>query len=165
MARPKKTAEDVIDAAKLESGAGNLSPEDLAAIRGQLPGDVPMGATLLGEPMTATETMLREREDMAIDIPAPPQATPEEVSLGARMATLEHEMGKLKAAMEAWAATMNAQLTEQPRHVDSAIPVRPASKAEEAAYCRVNFERLQARQPQFGGIQEWRNAGSPGLAA
>jgi hypothetical protein len=170
MPRAKKTTE-LLNAGDgepvLESGAGNLSPEDLAAIRGTGDADTPMGATLLSGTPPAPDTQVMgdfttAAKQMSVDLPA---ASPEEVSLGARMATLEQHMTKLEKAMEAWAATLNGRMAEQPRHVDTVAYVRPATPAEEAAYCRENFERLGRKERQFSGIQEWRDANSPGLAA
>jgi hypothetical protein len=43
--------------------------------------------------------------------------------------------------------------------------VRRASAAEEAAYCRANFNARERGETPFDGIQAWRDAGSPGLAA
>lgn len=137
------------------SGAGNLSPEDLAAIHGA----VPMTATEMltsGAPASADHAPMGEQ----------PEATDEEVHFGARLLTLERRCGDLEAAMEKWAGMLSQRLAETPRHATGiAAPIRPASVAEENAYCAANYDLRNAGQTPWDGIQAWRDAGSPGLAA
>lgn len=131
---------------ELESGLGEMSAEDRAAI---------MGSGPILDPAEAPETVAME---------VPSGATPEEVALAPRMATLEAGMAKLEKAMEKWAAMMNDRPTML-AHLAANAPavVRPATREEEAAYCRWNFECGNRGDLPFNGIQAWRDAGSPGL--
>lgn len=143
-------AETVIAAAKpKESGLGHLSDEDRAAI---------MGAEPRLDPVAAPETVTM------MDQPTVSGATPAEVELGGRLATVEGRMAKVEAAMEKWAAMMNDRPTMM-AHLAANAPavVRPATREEEAAYCRWNFECSGSGELPFDGIQAWRDAGRPGL--
>ena len=135
----------------LESGLGEMSAEDRAAILGAAgpvldPAEPPETFA-----MTATEELARAG------------ITPE-ISLAARVLTLEGQVADLTHGFEAWAKTMNERMAASPRAAqDAPVPVRPASKEEEAAYTRTNYALHQLDQQQYNGIQDWRDKGSPRL--
>jgi hypothetical protein len=159
--RAKKNVTEVVEATEaapaaslgeMAAGLGNLSPEDLEAIRGAGP---LTGTEMLtsGAPASVEHAPMGEKA---------PKVTPEEINLGARMVTLEQDMRDLKAAMEKWAQSMNQRFTEQPRHgIQPPAPVHAASADEQAAYFKANFDLSNKGQTPFDGIQAWRDAGSP----
>lgn len=142
----------------LESGAGNMSDEDLAAIRGS----VPAGAGPILDPVMRPEEFgLASTEVLGHH----GTADPVELTLAARVFTLEQTVGDLTRGFESWSAAMNQRLSEAPRILShEPPPVRAATRAEEDAYHRANFEMQQAGDRPYDGIQAWRDAGSPGLA-
>lgn len=190
MARPTNAAraakaEAALEAAKplshlegekvtvLTSGAGNLSAEDLAAIKGIAP-DAAVGTLVSGDPgpilnpSTAPETVPMNADAELAKLFASaketlPTATPEQVSLGARMATLESRMLDIETAMEKLAdyVRSNPSARQAPQRDQSNI--RRATPAEEAAYCSVNHTLSTKGETPYDGIQAWRDAGSPGL--
>lgn len=133
----------------IETGDGNMSAAELVALRQEIEasGGVPVTE---GEAFTAADAPVE-------------QASKEEISLGARVATLEHRMKTLEGALEKWAAAMNE------RPIMAAIPQQmatvtvPATEDEKVAYCKTNFALSQQGQPGHDGIQAWRDAGSPRL--
>jgi hypothetical protein len=138
-------------AAEPESGLGNLSAEEMAALQGVTVDVVADGETAV----TSTSELTRGTE-----------ASPEQVSLGARMATLEAKLGDIEKAMERWSDRLNAQIQAFPMQRQSQempVSIRAATVAEEAAYCRQNFEMQTRGDKPFNGIQDWRDQGSPGL--
>jgi hypothetical protein len=145
----------------LETGLGEMSAEDRAAIMGAVADDVGADPSIVehgpaggAQMMTATEA--RDRLNEA-------SAGPEEVSLGARLATLESRLDGIEKAMEHWASGLQQPAAAPAGHPPA--PVRRATPDEEAAYCRANFEARSTGGTPFDGIQTWRDAGSPGLAA
>lgn len=193
MARPTNAAraakaEAALEAAKplshlegekvtvLTSGAGNLSAEDLAAIKGIAP-DAAVGTLVSGDPgpilnpSTAPETVPMNADAelaklfAAAKAPASSTATPEQVSLGARMATMESRMLDIETAMEKLAdyVRSNPSARQAPQRDQSNI--RRATPAEEAAYCSVNHTLSAKGETPYDGIQAWRDAGSPGLVS
>ena|GEM_PF-5452219 len=163
MARPKKDqtvvvgAQPAAPAAPMESGLGNLSEADLAAIRGGLPADEILTS---GAPASSDHAPMGD------------PATPSEIAIlkaafeqmVARVVTAEAKVDRIERAMEQWAAEMNNR-PAMPVANDAPAPTHPASPDEEAAYSAINFQRWKAGQKQFGGIQEWRKAGSPKVAS
>lgn len=148
MAKQQSAARAVRAIAKPEpeSGLGEMSDADRAAL---------MGAGPILDPAEAPET---------VAMTAPASATPEEILFAARMMTLESKMAKLENAMEKWAAMMNDR-PAMLAHLAAQGPavVRKATREEEAAYCRWNFEASGTGELPFDGIQAWRDGGSPGL--
>lgn len=137
--------------APFESGNGNMSDEDKAAIMGT----VPASAGPIADPAEQPEEF---------DVFAPPATSPAELTLAARVLTLEQNVADLTRGFESWAATMNQRLAEQPRVVANApVSVRPATAEEQTAYTRTNFALYQQGLDQHNGIQDWRDKGSPVL--
>jgi hypothetical protein len=160
MARPKKIIA-VVEAAPEPPSLGNLSEEDLKAIR--------------GEGVTATEMLTSGAPGSELvdfpDVPFKPGGSVEFApdsfmdSITGRLLTLEGRMTDLERAMEGLAQHMS-RVPEQSSSITAQLPTptRPATKEEEAAYCRINHERRGTGEQQFDGIEAWRAAGSPGLA-
>jgi hypothetical protein len=134
--------------APLESGLGLMSAEDRAAIMGNVPAD----AGPIADPVEQPE----EYEAFASSI-----TTAAEITMAARILTLEQKVADLTRGFEAWADKMNQRLAENPRVAANApVSVRPATPEEEAAYTRTNFALYQLGLDQFNGIQDWRDKGS-----
>jgi hypothetical protein len=168
----QQRAESAIDAAKQDSGLGNLSAEDLAAIRGgdapeasgmdgdaasSLTSGAPAGAEApMDKPVTATEALLRADE-----------TGPESLNLEMikRMLTLESEVDALKKIIQAWATEQRRSVALPQRPGATVVPpvTVPATPEEEAAYCRTNLALLQDGQKPYDGLQSWRDAGGPKL--
>lgn len=160
----------------LESGLGDLSEADKAAIRG----DTPLAGYKF-ETEQKYELTSAKYEAVAVPPrspgggPAAGDMTHEDYplrydveidELARRLATLEHQFESFKAAVEAGFKSAASQRLAQVVQPSEHKPII-ASAIEQEAYTRENFRRFKANdptQPQFDGIEAWRTAGRPGVA-
>lgn len=133
------------------AGLGNMSPEDLAAIAGTITESEPEALTS-GAPTSA--------------VVAFNPASPEEVSLGARVATLTQRLSDLEKAVENLAQTTTGAAVSAHKNLateNAPVSTHKPTEGETDAYFAANFEATKAGGKPFNGIQDWRNQGSPGL--
>jgi hypothetical protein len=143
--------------APLESGAGNMSAADLAALGGR-------GFSLEhGQPLAALDDIDVAESELSQDI-EPRRFQDSEVfaHLVQRLVTLEGRVSTFESALEAWAKAARAPAKAVTVFAEQGRAIEPASQEEQAACSAANFELFRAGKPQFNGIQEWRDAGRPG---
>lgn len=151
--RVAESAVGGVHVAKRESGAGNLSPEDLAAIRGEAAPEL----------LTASEMLSSGGVQVTEGQPFR-EASPEELTLAARVLTLEVRLTELQDAVELLAAQRPGQV-QAIVTANAPVAIVPPTPAEQAAYSETNFALWQDGKPGHNGIQAWRDAGSPVLKA
>ncbi len=144
----------------MDSGLGELSPADLAAIRGggdeMLTSGAPASEVVPFTPGAAVGPIDAAPAEEAGEATIPGSKFMEIVT---RLVTLEHQVEIMGKALENLAAHASRVVFTPP---PAAAPtIRTASREEESAYFGTNLARRQQGMPQFGGIQEWRDAGSP----
>lgn len=151
------TADALINAAlagPLPPALGNMSEADLAAIRG--------APAMTASEMLANGPMVTEGQPFTPE----PLASPEEISLGARLLTLEQRFTELETAVERLAQTVTAPPRPTVQHI-AAVPqsIAKPTPEEEAQYCETNLALSQQNERPYDGIQPWRDAGSPVMKA
>jgi hypothetical protein len=153
-----RQAEPVVVPPVLESGLGEMSKADKAAIFGTVAEPLRVAEVRISRDVYA-EGYNHEPEPLG-----PPAIDAALTEIVQRLATLEHEFEGFKKAVEAGFKSAAQQRLTQILPAERPTPI--ASAIEQEAYSRENYRRFQARdpeQPQFGGIGEWQAAGRPGL--